>query len=66
MESEFVFAVSEEDDKVAYLRFAADGAGRGKIAKTVSLRDLVGDYKGPVVYCDFTEDNELVGMEFLL
>jgi hypothetical protein len=36
-----------------------------KVSKTVSLRELVKDYKGCDVMFDFSEDEALLGIEIL-
>ena len=36
-----------------------------KVAKTVSLREIIKDYKGCEVMLDFAEDETLMGIEVL-
>jgi len=36
-----------------------------KVAKSIMLRELIKDYKGPDIVLDFSEDEELLGVEIL-
>jgi len=49
---------------VAYIRLPGFEKG-AKVSKTVSLRDLVKDLKGPDLELDFSEDGTLMGVEIL-
>ena len=63
----FRFEVSGGEDAVAYLRLPTHPeANVGAVKKTVRLRDLIGDYKGPDIYLDFTDENLLIGLEILV
>jgi hypothetical protein len=53
-----------EKDDVAYIRLPGFEQGM-KVSKTVSLRELVKDYKGCDVMFDFSEDGALLGIEIL-
>jgi len=48
----------------AYVRLP-NHPGSLKGGRTVSLRDLVGAYKGPYIVLDFTADNTIVGIEII-
>jgi uncharacterized protein YuzE len=49
---------------VAYLKLP-EAENAGKVARTVSLRDIVTDFKGSDVELDFSEDGVLLGIEVL-
>jgi uncharacterized protein YuzE len=53
-----------EDGDVVYIRLPSFEKGT-KVAKSVSLRELVKDYKGYDVELDFSEDGVLIGIEVL-
>lgn len=53
----------DEDGDLGYLSFCKIEAGQVK--ETRRLSDLVGMYNGPDVYLDFSEDNQLLGIEIL-
>jgi hypothetical protein len=58
--------VSSDDDEVAYLELPGHpGSSPGVVKKTVSLRELLGDYSGPDLNFDFDENNMLIGVEVL-
>lgn len=62
----FKLEVSEDDDDVAYLRFPGHpGTMSGVVKRTVSLRDILGNYEGPDVNLDFGEGNTLIGIEIV-
>jgi hypothetical protein len=59
--------VSEDDEDVAYLRLPAHpGSGPGVVKRTVTLREVLGDYAGPELNFDFDENNVLIGVEILV
>ena len=53
-----------EKDDVAYIRLPEFERGM-KVSKTVSLREIIKDYKGCDVMLDFSEDETLMGIEIL-
>jgi hypothetical protein len=59
--------VSSEDSKVAYVSLPDHPSGiiSGMVKKTLRLRDLIEDYKGPDLYFDFDHENRLIGIEIL-
>ncbi|WP_438015636.1 DUF2283 domain-containing protein [Sorangium sp. So ce315] len=58
--------VSDDDADVAYLRLPSHpGTSSCKMARSVRLRDLMGDYDGPDVVLDFDLRGILVGIEVL-
>ena len=59
--------VSGDDDEVAYLKLPGhSGSSPGVVKRTVSLRELIGDYSGPDLNFDFNENNVLIGVEVLV
>jgi hypothetical protein len=65
-EQKFELMVSEDDGDVAYLRLPGHpGSEFGIVKRTVSLRELVGEYQGPDVNLDFGEGNALIGIEIV-
>lgn len=62
----FHLKVSEDDENVAYLRLPGHpGSEPGVVKRSVSLRNLAGDYDGPDVNFDFGEGNTLIGIEII-
>ncbi|MEL6340953.1 MAG: DUF2283 domain-containing protein [Myxococcota bacterium] len=58
-------AISEDGD-AGYLSLTRDGPGKpGRVARTLSLRDLIGEYSGPDIHLDFSDDAVLVGIEIV-
>ncbi|MEL6195553.1 MAG: DUF2283 domain-containing protein [Myxococcota bacterium] len=58
-------AISDDGD-VGYLSLARDGRGKARrVAKTLSLRGLIGEYSGPDIHLDFSDDAVLVGIEIV-
>lgn len=57
--------ISEDDAMVAYLYLPKHPkqAIPGIVKKTISMRDLMPDYKGIPLFFDFNEENELIGIE---
>jgi hypothetical protein len=60
-------ALQDQDGEiVAYLAMPSHpGAGMAAVSRSVRLRDLLGDYRGPDLFFDFDADNSLVGVEVL-
>ena len=58
----FKFKVSE-DGYAAYLRLPGHPDGKVKVARTVSLVDLMGRYDGPHIVFDFDGDGKMLGIE---
>lgn len=56
--------IQMDDGDVAYIRLPGFEKGV-KVAKTVSLRELVNDFKGSDVELDFSADGVLMGIEIL-
>lgn len=55
-----------EDGDVAYLRLPGHpGTAPGVVKRSVSLRDLLGEYEGPDVQLDFGEGDTLIGIEIV-
>lgn len=66
-ESKLRLEISPDDEEVAYLRLPSHpGSTQGVVARTLSLRDLIGDYTGPDLNFDFDKDNVLIGVEVLV
>lgn len=59
----FEFKVSEDDDRVAYLRLPTHFGEATRMSKSIRLFDLIGGYDGPDVVLDFDEHGTLVGIE---
>lgn len=55
----------DDDGVVAYLTMPDHPGPGATAAKTLRLRDLVGDYTGPDPYFDFDASNVLLGVEIL-
>jgi hypothetical protein len=53
-----------EDGDVAYIKLPGCEKNT-KVAKTISLRELVKDFKGYDVELDFSEEGVLIGIEIL-
>ncbi len=53
-----------EDGEVAYVRMPKSKQEK-KIFKSMMLRDLMKEYKGYDIVLDFSEDNQLLGIEIL-
>ena len=65
MRYKFDFKIAVGDNDVAYL-YLIKKKLRTKAKKTVDIRDFISEYKGPDVFFDFSEEGELIGIEFLL
>lgn len=62
----FELKVSEDDEDVAYLRLPGHpGPAQGVVKRSMSLRELVGDYEGPDINLDFDQGNTLIGIEIV-
>lgn len=62
----FNLKVSDDDEGVAYLRLPRHpGTAPSIVKRTLSIRDLVGDYVGPDVNLDFSEGDVLIGIEIV-
>jgi hypothetical protein len=59
--------VSDDDSGVAYLRLPGHpGFGSpGAVKKSVSVRDIIGEYQGPDITLDFDADNRIIGVEIV-
>ena len=58
--------ISEDDDEVAYLRLPTHpGTAPGIARRSVRLRELLKDYKGPDINLDFDEGDVLIGIEIV-
>lgn len=63
---DFDLKVSANDETVAYLKLPGHPGSRpGVVKRTVSVRDLISDYKGPDLNLDFGEGNVLIGIEIV-
>lgn len=63
---DFELMISEDDEDVAYLRLPSHpGTKPFLVKRTVSLRDLLGDYEGPDINLDFNAKNVLIGIEIV-
>ena len=56
--------IQMEEGEVAYLRMHRTGQDK-KVAKSIMLRELMKGYKGYDIVLDFSEDDELLGIEIL-
>ena len=66
MDHNFELLVSKDDADVAYVRLPGHpGPVPGVVKRSVSLRDLIGEYEGPDLNFDFDKDNTLIGIEIL-
>jgi len=53
-----------EDGDVAYVKMPQAEQDK-KVAKSIMLRELIKEYKGPDIVLDFSEGDELLGVEIL-
>lgn len=60
-------SLSEDDDEVGYVSLPSHpGSGKpGIVAKTISLRELIGGYTGPDINLDFSAEDVLLGIEIV-
>jgi len=56
--------IQMEEGDVAYVRMPQAEQDK-KVAKSIMLRELVEEYKGYDIVLDFSEDDELLGIEIL-
>jgi hypothetical protein len=56
--------IQMEDGDVAYVKMPRSEQGK-KVAKSIMLRELMKEYKGYDIVLDFSEDDELLGIEIL-
>ena len=56
--------IQMEDGDVAYVKMPRAEQDK-KVAKSIMLRDLIKEYKGSDIVLDFSEDDELLGIEIL-
>jgi hypothetical protein len=65
-EHKFDLKISKDDEDVAYLKLPGHpGTKSGVVKKSVSLRDLFGEYSGPDIILDFSEGKKLIGIEII-
>ena len=63
---EFRLRVSPGDRNVAYLMLPGHpGGSPGVVKRSVSVRDLIGNYVGPDVMLDFGDGDVLIGVEIV-
>jgi hypothetical protein len=67
MSQKIILKVSKEDDLVAYLYLPKHPKKiiYGIVKKSISISELIENYKGIPINLDFDEDNELIGIEIL-
>jgi len=56
--------IQMEEGDVAYVRMPQAEQDK-KVAKSIMLRELIEGYKGYDIVLDFSEDDELLGIEIL-
>jgi hypothetical protein len=56
--------VQIEGGDVAYVKMPQAEHDK-KVTKSIMLRELIKEYKGPDIVLDFSEDDELLGVEIL-
>lgn len=63
--NKIILKLSKDDDKVGYLYLPKHPKETifGIVKKTISINELMTDYKGIPIYFDFDEDGELIGIE---
>ena len=57
--------VSTDDPAVAYVRVRSNLTGQAKVHRTISLKSLVPNLKGPSIYIDVADDGSLLGIELV-
>lgn len=62
--SMFQFKPSK-DGYAAYVRCPGHPGERARVARTVSLADLMGRYDGPHIVFDFDAEGRMLGVEFV-
>lgn len=65
MSQKIILKVSKDDDLVAYLYLPKHPKRTisGIVKKSISISELIKDYKGISINLDFDADNELIGIE---
>jgi uncharacterized protein YuzE len=59
----FKASSSADDSGYLYLPKHPKGTITGVVKKTISINDVLSDYKGIPLYLDFDKDGELIGIE---
>lgn len=58
--------ISEDDNQVGYIYLPKHSRKeKGIVKKSISIDQLISDYKGIPLIFDFDKDNELIGIEIL-
>jgi hypothetical protein len=57
---------TDPDSAYIYLPGNPDPPQYGIVAKTLSLDDLIVDFKGPRIHLDFNKEGVLIGIEILI
>jgi hypothetical protein len=57
---------AQPDHRTVYLRFPGYVFEPGVVRETISLIDVVPDYKGPMINIDFDENGKAIGLEVLI
>gem|GEM_PF-6737710 len=66
LSKETVLHVGMKEDSVLYVRTKLSSQDEKKTTyKQIWLSDLINNYKGPSIYLDFNDEEELVGIEIL-
>ena len=62
-----VLKVNKDDESVGYLYLPKHPkvSINGIVKKTISLSEIIKDYKGIPIYLDFDKDEELIGIEIV-
>jgi hypothetical protein len=59
--------ISKDDPQVAYLylsNFPRNASGK-VVYKQICITDCIDGYKGPVLYFDFDENDQLIGIDIM-
>ena len=67
MSKKIILKLSEDDEQVGYLYLPKHPKNVvfGMVKRTISINELIKDYKGISLNFDFDEDNELIGIEIV-
>lgn len=67
MSKKIILKLSKDDEDVGYLYLPKHPKKVvfGIVKKTISINELIKDYKGIPLNFDFNEDNELIGIEIV-
>ena len=67
MSKEIILKLSKDDEKVGYLYLPKHPKKTvvGIVKKSISINELIKDYKGIPIYFDFDEEDELIGIEIV-